>query len=232
MRRWILVGAVVAVVTACASDDMAGRSTPVTSVPVSTTAAVPATAPSNDGCPVVDDAFCTTAAAAADALRGGDAERLIALSRADTLDCADVAREYFPGCVTVDEVLEGHGISDADFTVDVVDAAAHEEFVRTVVDDVDPSFVDELGDGSAPVIGVGTCGPDESDRRTYHLAWTAALAGAGGAPRRVLGSFEFGFRDDEWRILLTYVDTLERWEAAQPDPLREAFCAAGRSPWS
>ena len=38
------------------------------------------------------------------------------------------------------------------------------------------------------------------------------------APHRVLGSFELTF-DSDWRIALTYLDMLERWETEQSNPL-------------
>jgi hypothetical protein len=79
-------------------------------------------------------------------------------------------------------------------------------------------------------VGIGTCGPNELGRRTYHVAWTAALRDGATPAERMLGSFELTFVDD-WRIALSYVGSLTDWEAAQSDPLEEAFCAAGRSPW-
>ena len=69
-------------------------------------------------------------------------------------------------------------------------------------------------------------------RRTYHLAWTAGQReGVPDASQRVLGSFELTF-DSDWRIALTYLDELQRWESAQPEPLEDAFCEAGRSAWT
>jgi hypothetical protein len=184
-----------------------------------------------NGCPVADEEFCATATDAANAVSRGDAPQLVALSRSDTIRCADVAQEYFPGCET-DDVLEGHGLSDAGFTVELVSERAYLDALDRLTGSRADSFVDEIGAGDLKVIGVGTCGPDDPSRRTYHLAFTAALVGAGGTAERVVGSFEFGFGDGQWRIVLMYLDTLERWEAEQADPFREAFCAAGRSPWT
>jgi hypothetical protein len=45
-----------------------------------------------------------------------------------------------------------------------------------------------------------------------------------------VGSFELTFRDD-WRIALSYLDTLERWKEADQDPFTDSFCEAGRNPW-
>jgi hypothetical protein len=225
--RVLLGGLVVAAsITACGSD---GSTTGSTTTPTTRPSTIATVDP--DGCPVPDEAFCATASEAANALTAGDAARLVALSRSDTINCAEVEREYFPGCQT-DEVLEGFGTSDADFAVELVDAGDYTESVVGLTSGLDTSFADELGDGGARVIGVGTCGPDVPGRRTYHLAWTAAVGAADQDSRRVVGSFEFTLQDDQWRIALTYVDTLERWRAYQRDPLEEAFCAAGRSPWS
>ncbi len=52
----------------------------------------------------------------------------------------------------------------------------------------------------------------------------------GAGTERVAGSFELTFRD-KWRIVLSYLDTLERWEQSHQDPFSDAFCAAGRNPW-
>jgi hypothetical protein len=214
-------------VTACAtSDGTTARSTTTAIAPQRSTAALDAA-----GCPVSDEAFCATAIEAANALAAGDAGQLVGLSRSDTVICAKVAREYFPGC-QADDVLKGYGLSDADFIVELVNVDAYGEAVAALTSSVDPSFTDEIGDGGARVIGVGTCGPDLPSRRTYHLAWTAGLDDPDGTARRVLGSFEFSFDEGQWRIALLYLDTLERWHAEQTDPLEEAFCAAGQSPWS
>jgi hypothetical protein len=181
------------------------------------------------GCPVADEEFCATAVQVIEALQAGDADQLFTLSRSDRLVCARVSTEYFPGCRT-DDVLEGHGSAGADFIVEVLDEDGYREQLEALATNVDPSFSDELGDGAVRVLGVGTCGPDIPGRRTYHLAWTAAVSERGAPAERVLGSFELLFEDD-WRIVLWYVSPLEEWEAEQPDPLELAFCEAGRSPW-
>ena len=113
------------------------------------------------------------AAEAANALAAGNADHLLELSRSDTIMCVDVEREYFPGCES-QEVLDGYGLSGPDFVVDLVALDAFAAELEAITGGVDPSFSDEHGDGAVRVIGVGTCGPDEPGRRTYHLAWTAA----------------------------------------------------------
>jgi hypothetical protein len=232
-RRVVLVLAA-ALLAACGSDGDPQSQPPSTVATGDTAAATPSpTGPlayDASGCPVDDEAFCATAFDAIEALQAGDAAQLFALSREDRLVCARVNQEYFPGCETQD-VLVGHGSSGATFVVEVLDEEAYRAQLEAIVTNVDPTFADELGDGSVRVIGVGTCGPDVPSRRTYHLAWTAAV-GEGGAPaERLLGSFEFLFKDDDWRIALWYLDPLEEWEAEQPDPLELAFCEAGRTPW-
>ena len=182
------------------------------------------------GCPVDDEAFCATAVDAIEALQAADAKRLYTLSREDRLVCAKLNRDYFPGCET-DDVLVGHGSSGANFIVEVLGEDAYRGRLESIVTNVDPSFSDELGDGAVRVVGVGTCGPDIPGRRTYHLAWTAAVSEAGAPAERHLGSFEFLFEDGDWRIILWYLSPLEEWEAEQPDPLELAFCEAGRTPW-
>ena len=46
----------------------------------------------------------------------------------------------------------------------------------------------------------------------------------------MVASFEFTYADD-WRIALWYLDPYESWVAAGQNPLRYAFCEAGRHPW-
>lgn len=203
--------------------------------PTPTEATSPTASPSGpiryetSACPIPDEAFCTTATEVIDALQAADVDRLFALSREDRLVCAELAVEYFPGCET-DDVLDGHALSGPTFIVEVVDAEGYRGQLDAIVSSIDPSFADELGDGGVRVIGVGTCGPDVPGRRTYHLAWTAAVSEAGAPPERLLGSFELTFEDD-WRIALWYLGPLEGWELEQPNPLELAFCEAGRTPW-
>ena len=180
------------------------------------------------GCPVDDEAFCEVAVEVGDALMAGDVDRLLDLSRIDTIVCADVAADYFPGCAEADTVA-GHGVSDAGLLVTMLEAAAYRDRLGRMIDAIDPSFIDPLGDGAVRLLGVGTCGPDQPDRRSYHLAWTAATR-SGGEPRRMVGSFELTYADG-WRIVLWYLDSRDAWVAAGQDPLREAFCEAGRHPW-
>lgn len=180
-------------------------------------------------CPVSDEAFCSTAVDVIESLQAGDVDRLFALTRESRLMCAELATEYFPACQT-DDVLEGYGLSGPRFVVRVIDENGYRRLLDAVVPNIDASFSDELGDGDLQVIGVGTCGPDIPGRRTYHLAWTAAVSRSGAPAERLLGSFELTHEDD-WRIALWYLGPLSEWESEQRDPLALAFCEAGRSPW-
>lgn len=239
MSRRVVVVLAVALLAACGSEGDAGSQTSA-AADADTTGATGDTASSPSptgpvaydvsGCPVDDEAFCETAVDTIDALQAGDADALFALSREDRLVCAKVNQDYFPGCET-DDVLVGHGSSGATFIVEVLDEQAYRGQLEAVVTSMDPGFSDELGEGTVRVVGVGTCGPDIPRRRTYHLAWTTAVSEGGAPAERVLGSFEFLFKDDEWRIGLWYFSPLEEWEAEQLDPLELAFCEAGRTPW-
>ncbi len=180
------------------------------------------------GCPVADESFCVVAADVGNALAAGDVDRLLALSRVDRIVCADVAIEHFPGC-TAGGVLEGHGVSNADQLVELVGDSEYRAHLDEILGALDPAYSDEHGTGDVRLLGVGTCGPDQPGRRSYHVAWTAAMDLDAGT-ERVAGSFELTFRDN-WRIALSYLDTLERWEQTDQDPFSDAFCEAGRNPW-
>ena len=231
--RWPGLVAMLLVATACgAADEPVPSPTAASpSSPRSSPTATPAplTELARDGCPVPDDAFCDTATEIGQALLDRNAAALLRLSRSDTIACAVVAREYFPGCEDAD-VLTGYGLSHADFVVDVVPKRRYAARLDEVVSGIDPGYADELGGGAPTVIGVGTCGPDIPRRRTYHLAWTAAIDDGNG-PERHLGSFEVGFDGEDWRVILWYLDPLAAWEDQQPDPIRLSFCGAGLHPW-
>ena len=232
--RWSVLASLVLVgATACGSaEEPEPRRSPAAAPSSSSPTVTPVAEPTltRDGCPVPDEAFCDTATRIGRALLERDAAALLRLSRADTIECRQVAREYFPGCADAD-VLTGYGLSGADFIVDVVSKAAYARQLDEVVSRIDPGFADDLGGGSPAVIGVGTCGPDIPRRRTYHLAWTAAVDDGSGAERH-LGSFEVGFDGKRWRVILWYLDPLDAWEAEQSDPMDLAFCEAGLDPWN
>ena len=233
VKRSVLASLVLVGMTACASGEPpepdASTPSPASASSSPTASPAPVQTLAREGCPVPDEAFCDTATEIGRALLDRDAAALLRLSRADTIECEQVAREYFPGCADAD-VLTGYGLSGADFVVDVVPKAVYVERLDEIVSGIDPGFSDDVGAGSPTVIGVGTCGPDIPRRRTYHLAWTAAVDDGSGAQRH-LGSFEIGFDGKRWRVILSYEDPLDDWEAEQSDPMALAFCEAGLHPW-
>ena len=138
-----------------------------------------------EDCPITDEGFCTTAFKMLEALQRHDPDVVVALSRASRLECAELATDSFPACAT-DDVLKGYAVSGPDLLVEIVDEAEYRGRLEAVVGGFDPSFSDDLGGGGVRIVGVGTCGPDVPGRRTYHLAWTAAVAETGAAAERVL----------------------------------------------
>ena len=69
------------------------------------------------------------------------------------------------------------------------------------------------------VRGVGTCGPEDPERRSYHLAFGAVKDG-----EPWLGSFEFVFREGAWWISVLYADSVEAWSGEYADPEAELAC--------
>jgi hypothetical protein len=178
---------------ACGGDE---GSAPAPSTDVETTAvAFP-----RDGCPVDDESACTRAASAATALQEGDAGRLVELSYADTFVCADLPAEMFPGC-SPGKTVEGHAVTGADGKISVLSAEDYEARLA------------ELGE--VTITGVGTCGPEDPDRRSYHLAFWAANEG---------GSLELVRREDEWSIGIVYADSFANWKTVYDDPESELAC--------
>ncbi len=53
-------------------------------------------------------------------------------------------------------------------------------------------------------------------------------AGSGDA-ERVVGLYEFTFRDDKWLVGILYLDSVDAWQARHDEPLRDVGC--GISPW-
>ena len=160
------------------------------------------------GCPVDDAEACARAAAAATALQEGDTARLVELSYADTFVCDDLPAEMFPDC-SADEALEGHAVTGADGKIRVLPAEEYEARLAEL---------DEV-----TVAGLGTCGPDDPDRRSYHLAfWTTS--GEEG------GSLELVRREGEWSIGIVYADSLESWKTVYADPETELACG-NVQPW-
>lgn len=190
MRALLALVAALAL-TACGGDEEGAPPTSSEASPAEFTAA---------GCPVDDRRACERAASAATALEEGDVARLVELSYADTFVCDDLPAEMFPDC-SPGETLEGHAVTGADGKISVLTVEEYEAHLA------------ELGDATAT--GIGTCGPDDPDRRSYHLAFWAADEG---------GSLELVRRDGEWSIGIVYADSLDRWKTVYDDPEAELAC--------
>ena len=199
MRPLVALVALLAL-AACGGDEEGARPTSSEASPAAFTVA---------GCPVDDRDACARAAAAATALQEGDTARLVELSYADTFVCDDLPAEMFPDC-SPGETLEGHAITGADGKISVLAAEDYEARLA------------ELGE--VTITGVGTCGPEDPDRRSYHLAFWAPNRAEG-------GSLELVKREGEWSIGIVYADTLENWETVYDDPEAELACGNVK-PWS
>jgi hypothetical protein len=126
------------------------------------------------GCPIDDTAFCERATLAANALVEGDVTRLVELSTVDRFPCDEVPAELFPDCAP-GQTLEGHAFFTADFQVRVLSPASYRERLADLFERVDQGYSDAHGSGELRVLGVGTCGPSDLERRSYHIGATAAL---------------------------------------------------------
>ena len=179
-------------------------------------------------CPVDDPAFCTPAAAVADAIVAGDAAAIADLSRPDVFTCKDLDATIFTGCASA-EVLEGHPFGTVSGSIDVLSPTAYRDAIDRHMKSIDPSFSDDAGTGEARVLGTSACGPDDPTRRSYYVAWTAAMRQDGGATERMVGLYEFTFRDDRWLVGILYLDTVAAWQARHAEPLQDVGC--GVTPW-
>jgi hypothetical protein len=157
-------------------------------------------------CPIDDAALCGRAAAAADALASGDAGRLVELSYADEFRCDELPADLFPECGP-GQALNGHPVTDGEAEIRVLSPGAFH------------SRLDSLGE--AVVLGVGTCGPDDPTRRSYHLAFEAGDQ---------LGSLELVRRAGEWWVGMLFADTEAGWRQQFADPRAELACGNVR-PW-
>jgi hypothetical protein len=181
------------------------------------------------GCPVEDAALCAKAARAANALAAGDADALVALSRAEPFPCAELDRGVFPDC-TGSEVLEGFAVFTGELRFRILSEAAFRDRLAGLFARVDPLYSDSRGAGALEVLGVGTCGPEDPERRSYHLAFTAGLAGEGDEPaERWLGSLELVMRDGEWVSSVVYADSVEAWRTEYADPFAQLACGNVRA---
>ena len=151
-------------------------------------------------CPVDDAALCGRAAAAADALAAGDVDRIVELSYADEFRCDQLPAELFPDCKP-GRILNGHPATDGEAEIRILTEEAYRSRLT--------------GLGPADVRGVGTCGPDDPERRSYHLAFAAGER---------LGSIELVRREGRWWVGMLFDDTEEGWKRQFSDPLAELAC--------
>jgi hypothetical protein len=155
-----------------------------------------------EGCPVDDPAACERATLVATALEEGDAAGLVELSYADTFVCDELPAELFPDC-SPGETLAGHAVTGADGKIRILSSEEYEARLADL--------------GEVTVTGVGTCGPDDPDRRSYHLAFRSGDGEEG-------GSLELVRREGEWSVGLLYADSLESWQTVYDDPEAEMAC--------
>ncbi len=134
------------------------------------------------GCPVADESFCAVAAEVGNALAAGDVNRLLGLSRVDRIVCADVALENFPGCDT-DDVLEGHGLSDADQIVELVGESEYRAQLDEMLGAFDPAYSDGQGSGDVRLLALAhavlTSPADAPTTWRGQQRWTSAPAPSG-----------------------------------------------------
>jgi hypothetical protein len=191
--------------------------------------APPPTSLAGPGCPVDDAEFCGRAVAAANALLGGDPAGVLAVSAVETFTCDDLPAGIVPAC-RPGRVLTGHGVFAVASRISVVSAADYRQWLDDLFGRVSAGYADDRGPGRFVILGVGTCGPPDPDRRSYHLAFTVALTGPAGEPaRRWLGSLEFVRRAGAWVTALMYLDTVDEWRREHGDPFRETACGNVRA---
>ena len=165
------------------------------------------------GCPIDEAAFCERAAQAGNALVARDIERLVGLSRVERFSCTTMPVDLFPQCKSRPAV-QGYSTFDGRFEFLLVGRKAYSSHIREILRATD-----------LEIQGVGTCGPDVPENRSYHLFFSADR---GGEPW--LGSLEFVFRDGAWWIGVFYVDTVQAWRKEYADPVEEMGCS-NVQPW-
>jgi hypothetical protein len=224
-RTAVASAAVWCMLAGCAGDTPDGTA-PSTSVPSPT--AVP-TSFAVAGCPVSDAAFCQRATAAATALATGDVNELLALASQETFACDQMPAGMVNNC-RPGVVLSGHGTFAVATKITAVAPADYRRQLASMFERVDPAYRDERGLGGVAILGVGTCGPEDPQQRSYHLAFNLALRDEKGGPtERWLGSLEFVFRNSVWTFPLMYLDTVRAWRAEHADPFQDTACGNVRA---
>jgi hypothetical protein len=230
MRRGAVVVAIACLANACgggAAPRSSATAAPRTPAP---RAPAPQTSFPIEGCPIDDAAACEVIASAATALAASRSADLLELSRPDRFDCEQLSADLFPGCAEGGD-LRGHPIASAVPVFEVLPRPGYRSQLEAILGNVDPSFMDDHGGGAVEVLGVGTCGPEEIERRSYHLGMTMAVSDRGAPAERLLGSFEFINREGRWWIGLWYLDTFDGWEQVSPDPFATIACG-NMEPWA
>lgn len=212
--RWVVVALVGAAVAACSDEP------PAPTAPPSTTTIAPFAL---EGCPIDDADACAFAAAVAGALVAADAETITGSSRATDFVCDEETDLPLPGCAP-GITLTGHPVIDSRPVIEVLDGEAYAAQNHAILGNVDSAFTDDQGDGAMQVLGVGTCGPDIPERRSYHVAFTAAVTADDGGTERLVGSYELNLLDGTWMIGTAFLDTYESWLETYDDPLRAHGC--------
>jgi hypothetical protein len=224
----IVLSALLAGCTGGAAPGPTAGPTPASTAPVAT--APPPTRLAGPGCPVDDADFCRPALVAANALLAGDPAALRGVSAVETFTCDDMPAGMVPAC-RPGAVLRGHGVHSVASKISVVPARDYPRWLDAMLRRVATDFGDDRGPGRVVVLGVGTCGPADPQRRSYHVAFTAALTGPAGEPaRRFLGSLEFVMREGRWVTPLMYLDAVDAWRSEYRDPFRDFACGNVR-PW-
>lgn len=171
--------------------------------------ASPSASLSASPCPVADAAACARLAAGVAALTGGDVAAVRALSFEETFDCATTPVDVVPTC-RPGQVLTGYGRFSVAGRIEVIPAASYDSRVGAW-----------LATDPVSVLGVGTCGPADPTRRSYHLAFETGDR---------LGSLEFVLRESRWSVGVLYLDTVAEWRKEHDDPSRDIACGNIR-PW-
>jgi hypothetical protein len=183
------------------------------------------------GCPVEDASFCERAAEAANALVAHETDALVALSRPEAFACGELDRELFPDC-NGSEDLRGFAFFTGELRFRILTEREFRSRLAGLLARVDPAYSDARGSGAVRVLGVGTCGPDDPERRSYHLAFTAGLAGERDEPaERWLGSLELVRREGEWFLSVVFADSVRAWQTEFADPFAQLACG-NVQPWT
>ena len=218
-----LTGSLLAACGATPSGPLGSRPTTTTPPNAAATMPAPQTHFAAGGCPVGDAAFCARAADAANALVAGDVDALMSLAGTETFTCDEMPAGMVANC-RPGLVLRGVATFAVETQMTVAALAEFRQRLGDTLARTDAAYTDDHGTGRLTVRGVGTCGPADPQRRSYHLAFTVALRGDGATSERWLGSLEFAVRDGVWVFGPMYLDTVAHWRTEHTDPFRQTAC--------